>query len=133
MEFVQSAAKQIGISDEAAKSATGGLLGLVKDQAGQGDFDQLREKLPGADSITSDESSGAGSMLGGAGKMLSGALGGKLGGAAGALGMFSKSGLDAGQAGQFVSMFFNFAKGKAGSGLVEQILGKMPEIKKLLG
>jgi hypothetical protein len=133
-EFIQSAAQSIGVSGEATKSATGGLLNLIKKQAGQGDFDRLLGNLPGADAVASAASdSGSTSMLGGIGKALGGALGGKLSGSASVLGVFEKSGLDLGQAGQLASMFFNFAKGKAGSELIDQILGKMPEIKKLLG
>jgi hypothetical protein len=132
-EFVQSAARSIGVSGEAAESATGGLLNLIKEQAGRGDFEKLLGNLPGADVIASAApSSGSGSVLGGVGKALGGSLGGKLSGAASVLGVFEKSGLDLGQAGQLVTMFFNFAKGRAGSELIDQILGKMPEIKKLL-
>ncbi|MFH1755292.1 MAG: hypothetical protein ABIA59_06270 [Candidatus Latescibacterota bacterium] len=80
-----------------------------------------------------DAKSGAASLIGSASKMLGGALGGKLGGAASVMTIFAKSGLDIGQAGQLVSLFFNFAKGKAAGGLIEQILGKMPEIKKMIG
>lgn len=133
-EFIQQASSSIGVSGDATKSATGGLLNLIKDQAGDGDFQKLLGSLPGADAIASSASSGGGGgLLGGAGKMLSGALGGKLGGAAGVLGMFEKSGLDLGQAGQLATMFFSFAKGKAGNELISQILSKMPEIKKLMG
>jgi hypothetical protein len=132
--FVQTAAKDIGISSDTSSKATGGILNLIKDQAGEADFGKLVGSLPGAAALLSQgKGSGGGGLLGSLGGAVSGSLGGKLGGAASVMGIFQKSGLNMDQAGKFVSMFFNFAKDKAGSDLVGQILGKMPDVKKLIG
>ena len=53
-------------------------------------------------------------------------------GALGALAMLQGSGLDMSKLSQFVPMFFTFAKGKAGNELVGRVLGKLPELAKMV-
>lgn len=133
-EFIQSAVSQLGISQDSAESATGTVLNLLKDQGGGGATNQLLSALPGADALmgSTASSSGGGGLAGGLGAVSS-AFGGKMGGAAGALAALQGSGLGADKIGSFVSLFFDFAKQKAGAGLVDQALEQVPDLKGLLG
>jgi len=127
-EFIQSAASKLGINEDQAKSATGGVLNFLKQQGPSAETDTLISKIPGAEDVmqstTAGGESGAGGMLGG--------LGGVLGGAGGALSALQSSGLDGGQAKQFVVMLVDYAKQKAGPQQVEQVLDKVPALKSFL-
>ena len=133
--FLKEASASLGVSTDSVQSATGAILDLIQQQAGKSEASALVDKIPGAASLLKEAPAGGGlgGMIGGLGKSLSGSLGGKLGGAATVLTTLQGSGLDLNQSGKFVSMFFDFAKSQAGSGVVNQILSKMPEIKKLIG
>ncbi|MDH3215902.1 MAG: DUF2780 domain-containing protein [Candidatus Krumholzibacteria bacterium] len=138
-EFLHSTGQSLGINEETTRSATGGLLQLIKQHATEGDFSKLLGSLPGAEDLmntapdASGADSGAAGLLGGLGTKVASALGGGPGSAASALALFKQSGLDTGQARDLVTKFFDFAKARAGSELVGSILGKLPEIKKLMG
>ncbi len=130
-DFVSSAAQSLGVSTDQAGQAAGGLLGMIKDKVDGGDADALMKALPGAESFVGGGGGGGG--LGGLMGAASGLLGGKAGAALGVMGLFEKSGLDAGQAGSLVSMFFDFATKNAGGDLVNRILEQIPDLKGLLG
>jgi tape measure domain-containing protein len=134
-EFIQMVTSKLGTSESTARSATGGMLQMLQGQLDGGDFSQLMEKLPGAsDLLGESESSGGGSgMLGSLMNQATSALGGNLGGAVGLLGKLKDTGLDTDQLASFASMFLGFVKDKAGAGLVDRILGKIPELKSLAG
>ena len=131
-EFLQMATSKLGMSTDGAKSATGGLLGLIKDNGDSSDVSELFSKLPGAESLLGEapkSDGGGGGLLG----SIASAVGGKAGGALGAMEMFSKSGLSADKAGSFVDMFKDFAMKQAGEALVKKLLGKIPGLSSLLG
>jgi len=130
-DFIKMATSQLGIGESTTRSATGGILGMLKGQLGDGVFSQIAEKLPGADALVSEaaESGGeaaaeGGGMLGGLVGKAASMLGG--GGAAEALGALSSSGLDASQSGSFLTMFVEFVKDKVGDDLWKQIAGFIP-------
>jgi hypothetical protein len=131
-EFIQSVASKFGINEEQAKSATGGVLNFLKEQGPGAETDTLISKIPGAEDVMqsapeggeSTERSGTGGMLGGVGSML--------GGAGGALAALQGSGLQGGQAKEFVVMLVDYAKQKAGPEQVEQVLDKVPALKGFL-
>jgi hypothetical protein len=146
----------LGVSEQAAKGETGGLLGMVqKATGGGGDFDQLMKLLPGAQNLmggggAAPAGGGGGGLLGaamgalGGGKAAgggllgaaAGALGGKLPGglgqAAGLLAMLNQHGIGADKAGGFVNLFAQFIQGKGGGQILQSLLGKMPELKGLI-
>lgn len=135
-EFIDMAASQFGISQDSAKSATGGLLNYVKDQVSDGDFDQLAGAVPGLSDVlgaTGASEGGGGGGLGGLMGAAAGMLGGQAGGALGVLGMLQSAGLSMDQVGSFVPMLVSFLKGQAGDGVVDSLIGQIPELKKLLG
>ena len=127
-EFIQSAATKLGINEDQAKSATGGVLNFLKDQGNDQDVDALIAKIPGAQNVMQSTASGA---EGGGGGMLSG-IGSKLGGAGGAMAALQGSGLDSGRAKSFVTMLVDYAKQKAGPEQVEQVLSKVPALKSMM-
>lgn len=155
-EFIKMATSQLGVSEQQAKGATGGLLGMVqKATGGSGEFDQLMKLLPGAQNLiggggAAPATGGGGGLLGtamgalGGGKAAgggllgaaAGALGGKLPGglgqAAGLLSMLSQNGISADKAGRFVNLFASFVQGKGGGQILQGLLGKMPELKGLI-
>lgn len=134
-DFIKAASSEIGVGEDSVKTATGGLLGMLKEKADGGDMQSLLGAIPGASDIMPEGDKGGGGLLGSVGGALSGALGDKLGGLGGAaslLGVLGKSGLDMSQAGKLATMFFSFAKGQAGEGVINNILSKIPELKKFV-
>lgn len=140
-EFIQNAVKQLGISESTAKSATGGLLGLIQKNVPGGDFSKLMGALPGAQDLLSKFGGGASAApaSGGGGGMLGGMLGkaaamvgGDVGKGLNLANMLQGSGLSLDKAGGFVGMFMNFVKSKAGDGVAQGILGKLPDLAKLV-
>ncbi len=134
------ATKTLGLSEDAARSATAGILDFVGKNAGRADFQELVGKVPGAAELmqqgaaaTSGGSDGGGGLLGGLAGMASSALGGNLGAGAGLLGMLQNSGLDAGKAASFVPLLAGFLREKAGADLVNRVLGSVPALKQFLG
>lgn len=143
-EFIAMAASKFGLSEESAGNLTGGLLGTVKEHVSAEQFSALADKIPGLDQLASAggeaaEEAGGGGLLGGltdalgsSGGLL-GDLAQKAGGAADIMGLVEKSGLDASQAGGFVSSLIDWIKEKADGGIVEQIVSQVPMLKNLLG
>lgn len=138
-EFIQLAVQQLGIKESGAKKATGGVLSLLKQHAPAADFQQLIAKLPGADALMNEAqggggggggvAAGVGGMLGSLNEM----LGGKGGSALSVAALLEQSGLSADKLGGLVTMLAGFIEGKAGRGLLDKVLGSVPEIRKLIG
>lgn len=131
-EFIQSAVSQLGINEDQAKSATGGLLNFLKNQGGGNEAQSLIAKLPGAEDViqstgSSSESSGT---LGGGGMM--GGLTSAMGQSGGALAALQGSEFSASQAGPFVKMLIDYARQKAGPEIVERVVDKVPAIKAMI-
>lgn len=132
-DFIKMATSQLGIGESQTRSATGGILGMLKGQLGEGVFGEILEKLPGADALVGEAEAGGeeeagGGMLGGLMEKAGSLLGGGAGGAASLLGMLSKSGLDASQSGSFVTMFIEFVKDKLGDDLFAKIADYIPGV-----
>ncbi|MDJ0806645.1 MAG: DUF2780 domain-containing protein [Gammaproteobacteria bacterium] len=133
-DFIQMAVSNLDLSEDTARSATGGLLQMIQDKVGGDEASQLMEQLPGSQelmSIASDGNSGGG--LGGLVSQVGSMLGGNLGSAAGLLGMLGDAGLSADKLGPFASLFVGFLKDRIDSGVVDQIMEKLPELQELLG
>lgn len=134
-EFINMVTQQLGIGEDTARSATGGILNLLQKKAGDTDVDQLLSKLPGAETFggsTDEPAATGGGMLGGLASTVGSALGGETGGMAGALAALQNSGLKSDQLGSFVTAFVEFAQEKAGGDLVNRLLDKIPEVKSLM-
>lgn len=137
-DFIKMAAQGLGESESTTRSATGGLLGVLKENADPGDFSQLLDAIPGAAGLVGSASGakagaggGVGGLLGAATSALGG--GGGLGSALGVLVSIQGSGLSMEKVGKLVSMFMQFARSNAGDGVVNNLLSKVPELAKLAG
>ena len=136
-DFIQKAVGELGIDEQQASTATGGILNLLKDNVDGGDFSSLLGSLPGADSLmetassaVSDGSSsgGIGGMLGGLGGMLGGGgLGGKLGALAGVSSLLSAANINTDQLSGLAGMFFDYIKENADDGLVGKLVAALPD------
>jgi hypothetical protein len=148
-QFIQQATQQLGISSDQAKSATGGVLGMIKQHAPAGDFSQLLSKVPGAEQLVNQfgnqaaggapGGAGGGGGLGGLMSMASGLLGGGkssggggLGDVAGLMGMLSSNGLSADKGMNFASMLLGFLKQQGGSDLLGSVLKNVPGLSSML-
>lgn len=154
-DFINMAVKQLGINEGQAKSATGGVLGMLQGQMGGGDFQKLMGLLPGAQDLMKGATAGGG---GGGGGGIAGALGGMLGGKSGGgglgglanmasgllggdkggggagqlLSLLGNSGLSGDTAGGFLKLFIDYVGGKGGGDLLKGVTGNM-DIAKLHG
>ncbi len=129
-DFIKSVASQLGIDESTSRSATSGILGLIKEKLGESDFSEIIGKLPGAEALASQSAASAPQQAGGG-------LGGLLGKAASMLGgegagniasMLAKSGLSLDKAGSFVSMFLDFVKEKLGDDLFNKLKAALPDL-----
>ena len=134
-DFIKDAAAQLGISTGEAESATGGILGFIKENADGADVSEMLGKLPGAGDLIAKATGGdsGGGMLGGLGDALGGMLGGGAGQALGAAEMLSKSGLDASKIGGFLEMLMKYAQPLLGSDLLKRLAAKVPGLSELQG
>ncbi len=129
-EFLKMATAQIGLEPGQAKSATTGLLGFLKKEGDGAELQSLLAKLPGSEDLLTVEAGAAsgGGLMG----AVSGLAGGRLGSSLGLLSTLRAAGLDSGSSGRFVQLFFDFAEQKAGGEVVDGLLTKLPEVRKLL-
>lgn len=130
-EFIQLVTKQLGVDRETGKSATGGVLKLLKEQLGSDLFAQVREKLPGASGLISDaEDSGdsGGGLMGSLTSMAGSLMGGKAKGVADITAALTKSGLSLDKAPQFMSILIDFLKQKLGNDLFATVAAKLPDM-----
>ena len=135
-EFIQLVTKQLGVSDETGKSATGGILKMIQDQIGGDLFAKVQEQLPGVQGLigAAEKSQAAGGDAGGGGlmgsltSMAGSLLGGKAKGYADILSALTKSGLSADKIPQYLSLLVGFLKEKLGSDLFAKVVAKLPEL-----
>jgi len=132
--FIQMAMQSLGADERSTRSATGGILNLMKKHADGADFQKLLGALPGAEALMKHApgpgiSEGIGGFVGD----IVGEMAGKTreGEAIGALAFLTRSGLDFGKITQLVGLFLTFAKTKAGADLVERIANAVPELHQL--
>lgn len=130
-EFISMVTQQLGIGASEGRSATGGILNLIKDQLDDSTFSTMMEKLPGAEGLlTAGEQSEAGSgggLMGSLTSMAGSLMGGDsgIGGVAQALG---NAGIGLDKAGGFLSALVEFLKGKLGDDLFGKIAGQLPDL-----
>jgi hypothetical protein len=143
-QFIQQATQQLGISGDQAKSATGGLLGMIKQHAPAGEFSQLLNKVPGAEQLVNQFGNqapaasggggggGLGGLMGMASGLLGGGKGGGLGDVAGLMSMLGNNGISADKGMNFASMLLGFLKQQGGSDLLSSVVKNVPGLGSLL-
>ena len=138
-EFIANVAKQLGIDQAIAKSATSQVLKFIQDQLGD-ESSSLLSKLAGADALVSGatnsgggDAGGGGGMLGSLSKMAFSAIGGSAGEGLELAGKLKIAGLGVDQAAPFLTSFTGFVKQHAGEAVIDQVAEKIPALKELLG
>lgn len=134
-DFLASATSKLGAPADQVESATGGLLGMIKEQASGSDWSAITNAIPGADSLAkalpaAKEASGG--LLGGLASKAGALLGGG-GGGMDILGKLASSGLSADKIPSLAGSLMDFFKDKVGASVVSNILGKIPALKSLIG
>lgn len=130
-EFISKITGQLGIGESQGRSATGGILNFIKGQLDEGTFNSMLEKLPGADSLMSESSSGkpgGGGLMGSLTSMAGGLLGGGDSGAAGIAEALGDSGLSLDKVPGFLSALVPFLKEKLGDDLFGTLAKNVPGI-----
>lgn len=131
-EFISMVTQQLGIGESESRSATGGILKLIKDQLDDSTFSSMMEKLPGAEGLLgeaeSDEASGGGGGLMGSLTSMAGSLMGGDSGAGGIAKALGGAGIGLDKAGGFLSTLVEFLKNKLGADMFSTIAGKLPDL-----
>lgn len=134
-EFISMVTKQLGIGESESRSATGGILKMVKDQLDDSTFGSLLEKLPGADALVGEAeaaegeaSSGGGGLMGSLTSMAGSLMGGGDSGAAGIAKILGGSGIGLDKAGGFLTTLISFLKDKLGDDMFGSIASKLPDL-----
>jgi len=134
-EFIKMVTSQLGIGEDASRSATGGILKMLKDQLDDSTFGSVMDKLPGASALLADAESGEAAGSGGGGglmgsltSMAGSLLGGGGGGAAGVAKALGDSGIGLDKAGGFLSTLVTFLKEKLGDDMFGTIAAQLPAL-----
>ncbi len=131
-EFIQMVTRQLGVSNETGKSATGGILKMIQDQIGGDLFAKVQEQLPGVQGLIGaaekSQAAGGGGLMGSLTSMAGSMLGGKAKGYADIISALTKSGLSADKIPQYLSLLVDFLKEKLGSDLFAKVVAKLPEL-----
>lgn len=133
-EFISMVTQQLGIGESESRSATGGILKMVKDQLDESTFGSLLEKIPGADALVGEaeaaetEGSGGGGLMGSLTSMAGSLMGGGDSGAAGIAKILGGSGIGLDKAGGFLTTLMAFLKDKLGDEMFGSIASKLPDL-----
>ena len=133
-KFISMLTNQLGIGEDAGKSATGSILKMVKEQLDESSFGCLLSKLPGAEALVSQAEAGTGKPDGGGGlmgsltSMAGSLLGGGDSGAAGIAKALGDSGIGLDKAGGFLSALITFLKEKLGDDMFANQAAQLPEL-----
>ena len=129
MSFVKMAAQQLSVPEDSAQKATGGVLGVLKDQVSGGDFNELLSKVPGAEGLlgAAGGGGGGGGLMGGLlGSAVSSVAGEKAAGAAGLISAITSAGIGGDKAGGFLSLLADYLKKQAGEQLMAKLMSQVP-------
>lgn len=134
-EFISKVTQNLGIGEQESRSATGGILKVLKDQLDESSFGSLLENIPGADALlgeaeASEESgsSGGGGLMGSLTSMAGSLLGGGDSAKAGIAGAISNSGIGLDKVPGFLSTLVSFLKEKLGDDMFASLASKLPDL-----
>lgn len=132
-EFIQLISKQLGLTAENGKAATGSVLNMIKDQLDDQTFAQISSKLPGVQGLlgaaeSGGASGGGGGMLGSLTSMAGSLFGGKAKSIAELTAALTKYGISVDKIPQYLSMLIEFLKAKLGNDLFAKVAAKLPDL-----
>lgn len=133
-EFIAMVTRQLGIGETESRSATGGILKMVKDQLGESAFGGLLEQLPGADALVSEseakaaEPESGGGLMGSLTSLAGSLLGGGDNGLAGVAKVVGDSGIGLDKAGGFLAALVAFLKEKLGDDMFATLASQLPDL-----
>lgn len=135
-EFISMVTGKLGIGETESRSATGGILKMLKDQLDDSTFGSLLEKIPGADTLVSEseaaadepQSGGGGGLMGSLTSMAGSLLGGGDSGMAGVAKIVGDSGIGLDKAGGFLAALISFLKEKLGDDMFATLASKLPDL-----
>lgn len=136
-DIISELAGQFGIPSAVAESAAGSVLKFVRQEAGNGDFQQLLAAVPQiqgwmAKADAGAAASGSGGLLGQLGGLAAG-LGGEAGGIAGLLATLQHTGLKPEMIAQFAPALLQKLSAHVDPALIAKILESVPALKGLGG
>ena len=134
-ELISQLTSKLGIDASVAQTATNKAMSMVKEHAGEDLFNQIADAVPGASEAAAEqpEPTAGGGMLGKLAGMASGALGGSAGSGLELGAALTSTGLKTDQVGGFMQTLVSFLKDKVGDEVMDQVLGKFPMLKQLIG
>jgi len=133
-DLITNIATKMGIDEALAQKGISVVLSLVQSQGDDGLVKQLFDKIPGASDLAGLGSSAI--ETGGDNGGLMGKLGGMLGGSTGeimtAVSHLKSEGLQTSQIKELGGEVLDYAKGKGGNDLVDEITSSIPGLAKFL-
>lgn len=128
-DLVARICDKVGLSDDVARSAIKIIMGFLNREGPSDSMQKILSAIPGASDFIdagNDKSENGGT----GGGLLGGLMGG--GGAMAALNELTSAGLDMGQVRGVTKEIVDFAKEKAGDGVVEDVIGSIPGLGQLV-
>lgn len=138
-EFVKKVVSTMGIDAETAQSGAGALLKAARENLGAEDYAKVAQNVEGVDGLIdkSPQEAGAEEGISGVAQGLVGraveAVGGEQEGSLGVAALLGAAGLKPDQMPEFVEMFLEYLREKAGSDVVGNMVSKMSGLLDLKG
>ena len=124
-ELIARITEKVGIGQDMATSAIGIIMKFIQDEVPADLFARITEYIPGAHEAVQQ----APQPGGGLGGLLGGLLGGGAGGMISAVTSLTNAGLGMDQIQGIAKEVLSFAEEKGGPGVVQEIMGAIPQLK----
>lgn len=126
-ELISRIASAVGVSEDVAGQAVKIILNFLNSDGPKEQVSRLMQALPGASALLDDAGSGGGGLLGSLGGMMGGGMG-----AMAALNKLTNAGLDMTQVQGVTRELVSFAREKAGTELVDEVVDAIPGLGQIL-
>ena len=126
-ELIARIVEKVGIGQDTASTALGVILKFMQDEVPADLFARISQFIPGAADAAQAQADSQ--PAGGLGGLLGGLLGGGAGGMISTVTSLTNAGLGMGQIQDLAKEVLTFAEEKAGPGIVQEIMGAIPQLK----
>lgn len=132
-DFVDLVMAELGVGESECRTATVGVMELLRERLGDAIFAELTEQLPGASEfLTSNrpgnESSAGDGLMGSLTSVGGGLLGGADSGIAGVAAAVAASGIEVSQVGRFLTLLIGYVRVQAGPDVSSQLRSRLPNM-----